>query len=183
MKRLLDLFFSLSGFIILFPVFFITAILIKKDGGNIFYFQERVGKNGKAFKIFKFRSMVVNADKIGGYSTSVDDPRVTKVGKLIRRTSIDELPQLFNVFLGDMSIVGPRPNVPQQIDEYTLEDWRLRNSVKPGLTGLAQVMFRSSATKEQRLKLDLDYVRSSNLFLDIKIILLTVKQVVFKGGY
>ncbi|MCG7562501.1 MULTISPECIES: sugar transferase [Pseudoalteromonas] len=183
MKRLFDLVSSLIGLVLLFPVFIITAVLIKKDGGSAFYLQDRVGLNGKTFKLYKFRSMVANADKIGGYSTQVGDPRITKIGKFIRRTSIDELPQLLNVLKGDMSVVGPRPNVPQQVKEYTAEDWQLRNSVKPGITGLAQVMYRSSATMQQRLELDLDYAKRSNLILDIKLVLLTVKQVIVKGGY
>ena len=183
MKRIFDLFLSSIAIVRLIPIFFITAVFIKIDGGNIFFFQERVGKFGKTFKIYKFRSMVKNADQLGGYSTTVGDPRVTKVGRFIRKTSIDELPQLINVIKGEMSIVGPRPNVPQQLKDYTEEEWLLRHSVKPGITGLAQVMYRSSATKEQRLELDLNYAKKSNIFLDLKIILLTIRQVFLKGGY
>lgn len=183
MKRVFDLLLSSIALILLLPVLILTALFIKKDGGSVFFLQNRVGLDGKLFRIFKFRSMIVGADKVGGYSTCVGDVRITKVGKFIRRTSIDELPQLLNVLIGDMSIVGPRPNVPQQIKEYTAEDWNRRNSVKPGITGLAQVKHRSSASMEQRLALDLEYVESSSLLLDFQLILLTVKQIIAKGGY
>jgi lipopolysaccharide/colanic/teichoic acid biosynthesis glycosyltransferase len=126
--------------------------------------------------------MVVNAEKLGGYSTLDNDSRITPVGRFIRRSSIDELPQLINVLKGEMSIVGPRPDVLKQKSEYSDEEWLKRLSVKPGITGLAQATLRSSATPEQRKRLDLDYVEQQSMWLDIKVIILTLKQVVFRGG-
>ena len=152
------------------------------DWGTPFFKQTRVGLDGKQFNLFKFRSMKLNADKSGPYYTVDNDPRITKVGSFIRRTSIDELPQLFNVVLGQMSIVGPRPDVPIQEKNYTLEQWKKRLSVKPGITGLAQATVRSDATPEIRLSLDLEYVEKKNIMLDVKIIMMTVKQLYRKGG-
>ncbi|MFV1873085.1 MAG: sugar transferase [Oleiphilus sp.] len=183
MKRLFDLVLSIISLAILAPVMLVVALFIKKDGGPILYKQVRVGLNGKEFKIFKFRSMVLNADKIGGYSTSQNDSRITSVGRVIRKTSIDELPQLFNVVLGDMSIVGPRPNVPAQRKEYSEEQWTMRNRVLPGITGLAQAVNRSAATWQERFDLDSEYVSRASFMFDLKIILMTVKQVFLKGGY
>jgi len=125
--------------------------------------------------MLKFRSMVRNAAALGSHQTAADDPRVTRVGRFIRRTSIDELPQLLNVLVGDMSLVGPRPDVPVQRSLYTDEQWTLRCSVRPGITGLAQALLRSAATPEQRLELDLRYARQRDLWLDLKIMAWTVK--------
>ncbi len=174
------------SFLLLFalmPIFIILTVLISVDGGSAFYKQLRVGRSGKEFNIYKFRSMVINADKLGGYSTKQNDERITKIGSFIRKTSLDELPQILNVLKGDMSLVGPRPNVPQQINEYSADEWQLRNSVRPGITGLAQATLRSDATQLERWMLDRKYVENFSFFLDIKIILLTVKQVFSKGGY
>ena len=182
MKKLFDIIFSFTALLALSPLLIVVSILIKKDGGPIIYFQERVGLEGLSFKIFKFRSMVVNADKIGSYQTKDNDDRITKVGKFIRKTSIDELPQFVNVLLGDMSIVGPRPNVPKQRDEYTEADWNKRNTVQPGITGLAQATYRSSATFDQRLEMDMNYAKKASFVFDLKIILMTIKQVLLKGG-
>jgi Sugar transferases involved in lipopolysaccharide synthesis len=152
------------------------------DPGPIFYRQRRVGRKGILFNMFKFRSMRVDADQIGPHFTSANDPRITKVGRFLRKTSLDELPQLLNVVLGDMSIVGPRPNVAAQSTEYSVESWEKRNLVRPGITGLAQATVRSEATPQQRELLDLEYVDNANFILDMKIILKTAKQVLTKGG-
>ena len=183
MKRLFDIASSLIGLLCLLPLFIITSLIVVFDNfGPVFYKQARVGLNGKIFYMYKFRSMKVDADKIGPYFTSTDDPRITRIGKWLRKSSIDELPQLVNVFLGHMSIVGPRPNVLQQKELYSEDNWVKRNSVRPGITGLAQATSRSSATGNERDKLDLQYVDRSSFVFDLKIILMTIKQVMLKGG-
>jgi len=183
MKRLFDILFSSVALLVLSPVMILIALWIKKDGGAVLYTQTRVGFKGREFKLFKFRSMVEDADKIGGYSTLKDDNRITPIGQVIRKTSLDEIPQFLNVMLGDMSLVGPRPNVPAQRGEYTKEQWDLRNSVLPGITGLAQAINRSSATWQERYDLDAQYVSKRTFLFDLKIILMTVRQVFLKGGY
>lgn len=183
LKRIFDCIISIVSLMLLSPLFLLATIFIKLDGGPIIYKQVRVGINGKEFGIFKFRSMVINADQIGGYSTKPGDKRVTTVGKFIRKTSIDELPQLLNVLLGHMSIVGPRPNVPLQFHEYSQAQWDKRNSVLPGITGIAQSRNRSNATWQQRYDMDIEYVDTRSFMLDIKIIIDTFKQVISKGGY
>ncbi|EEW7548988.1 sugar transferase [Escherichia coli] len=182
MKRAFDFLVSLLLLIVLFPILVIISIIIAFDGGNIIYRQKRVGINGKEFDIYKFRSMVKNADKIGGFSTQSSDPRITKIGAILRRTSLDELPQLLNVLLGQMSFVGPRPNVPAQYSQYSPVDWNKRNTVKPGITGLAQAKLRSLATFDQRLQLDLEYVDTQSFFLDIKILVLTATSLFSNKG-
>ncbi len=183
MKRLFDMLISALVLFLLIPVLVLISIAIKLDSkGPVIFRQERVGYKGKSFFIYKFRSMIVDSDVNGAYFTSKNDKRVTKVGRFLRRTSLDELPQLLNVLLNDMSLVGPRPNVPAQKVEYRLEEWEKRNSVKPGITGLAQAKLRSEATPEQRTMLDLEYVSKASLFFDFFILWLTIKQVMFKGG-
>ena len=183
MKRLFDIASSLIGLLCLLPLFIITSLIVVFDNfGPVFYKQARVGLNGKIFYMYKFRSMKVDADKIGPYFTSTDDPRITRIGKWLRKSSIDELPQLVNVFLGHMSIVGPRPNVLQQKELYSEDNWVKRNSVRPGITGLAQAKVRSSATGNERDELDLHYVDNASFIFDLKIILMTIKQVMLKGG-
>ncbi len=183
LKRLFDIVGSLCGLVLVAPLFALIAIAIKLDSrGPVFFRQKRVGLGGGPFLIFKFRSMVVDAPKLGPFYTSANDPRITRVGRILRKTSLDELPQILNVLRGEMSIVGPRPNVYEQRDQYTEEEWNLRNSVLPGITGLAQATRRSAATTEERNSLDLDYVRRSSLRLDLQLILMTVRQVVFTGG-
>ncbi|TXC65462.1 sugar transferase [Piscinibacter aquaticus] len=183
MKRLLDLVMSLVAVVLALPLLVAVALGVRlQDGGPSLFGQRRVGLGGREFRMWKFRSMVVDADRLGGYSTAERDPRITPLGRWIRRTSVDELPQVFNVLTGDMSIVGPRPDVPAQRSLYTDEEWQLRHSVRPGITGLAQATLRSEATPEQRKALDLEYARSASLALDLRIILLTVRQVLFKGG-
>jgi len=185
-KVTLDKVGSLIGLVILSFVLIIVAILIKVEDpkGPVFFTQKRVGKNGKEFKMFKFRSMVTDAEaKLeellkyneveGAMFKMKDDPRVTKIGKFIRKTSIDELPQLFNVLKGDMSLVGPRPPLPREVQEYTDYD-RQRLLITPGCTGLWQVSGRSNLGFEEMVELDLQYIRKRTLLFDLKIILKTV---------
>lgn len=183
MKRSFDFITALFVLIVTAPMLFIIAVLIKIESrGPIVFRQPRVGREGVEFCIFKFRSMVNGADKKGPHYTASDDNRITKVGRFIRKTSIDELPQLFNVLQGNMSLVGPRPNVIAQKGEYTENEWCKRNSVRPGITGLAQATLRSEATPEERTALDLEYVDKSSFVFDLQIMLMTVKQIVSKGG-
>ncbi|WP_299204812.1 sugar transferase [uncultured Amphritea sp.] len=183
MKRIFDISVAVFVLIIIAPILLIIAVLVKIESkGPVLFNQERVGLYGESFYIYKFRSMVQNASEIGPYFTDHNDKRITKVGKLIRRTSIDELPQIINVIKGEMSLVGPRPNVFAQRPEYDADDWEMRNSVRPGITGLAQALLRSSATPDERTALDLEYVEKASFMLDLKILLLTVKQVFMKGG-
>lgn len=178
-----DILFSVMLLIPVFPAMLAVAICIMlTDGRPVFFFQTRVGHGGRHFRIWKFRSMIADENLVGSYSTDADDPRITNIGRFIRRTSLDELPQLYNVIIGDMSLVGPRPDVPQQRSNYSQEQWELRSSVKPGITGLAQATLRSGATPDERLTLDLQYVRSRTLLYDIVILLKTAKQIIAKGG-
>jgi len=184
LKRTMDVIFSLVGLVILSPIFLVVTILIRLEskGGSIFS-QERVGKNGKRFKMYKFRSMVANAeelkDKLCGQNEMCGpmfkikkDPRVTKVGKFIRKTSIDELPQLVNVLKGEMSLVGPRPSLPKEVVKF--EDWMMvRLSVKPGLTCYWQVSGRSDIGFEEWMELDVKYVKDRTTLIDITLILKT----------
>lgn len=183
MKRLFDMVVSVGALLVASPFMVLVGLLIKLDSkGPVIFKQERVGRYGQMFLIYKYRSMVVDAEIRGPHYTSLGDPRITKLGRIIRKTSIDELPQLLNVLKGDMSVVGPRPDVPVQRVAYTELEWDKRTSVRPGITGLAQALLRSDATAEQRTRLDLEYVDKSSLFFDIWIILMTVKQVLFRGG-
>lgn len=159
----------------------IIILLIKSTSeGPVFFKQERLGKNGKVFKIIKFRTMIDNAEQIGtGVITFENDPRITKVGSFLRKTSLDELPQLINVLKGDMSIVGPRPPVPyhpKKYEEYS-EYEKKRFNVKPGITGYAQVNGRNNLTWEQRINMDVYYVDNRSFLLDLKIIILTMVKV------
>lgn len=183
MKRVFDL--VLASVLILTgaPLLLFVSAAIKLDSqGGILFRQERVGRYGKTFRIFKFRSMVSNAAQTGPWATTDNDPRITRLGRLIRRSSIDELPQLINVLLGDMSLVGPRPDVPAQREEYTAQEWAIRHQVRPGITGLAQATLRSSATRDQRKIMDIYYAENVSLCLDFRILFMTIKQVLFKGG-
>jgi lipopolysaccharide/colanic/teichoic acid biosynthesis glycosyltransferase len=177
MKRLMDVALSLAALLVLCPLLLGVALLILwQDGLPVFFLQVRAGRNGREFDMYKFRSMVTNAAAVGPYFTATDDPRITRLGRFIRRTSIDELPQLINVLKGDMSLVGPRPDVPAQRGLYSEADWARRLSVRPGVTGLAQALLRSEASFEQRLALDLQYVRESSAWLDLRIMAWTVKR-------
>jgi lipopolysaccharide/colanic/teichoic acid biosynthesis glycosyltransferase len=184
MKRIFDFIVSLAFLIFLFPFIILIslAIIIESKGGVIFM-QERVGQSAKPFQIYKFRSMVVGANQKGPYFTAKGDPRITRVGAFLRKTSLDELPQLLNVLKGDMSLVGPRPDVFAQRSNYTQEEWEKRTRVKPGITGLAQATIRNVGGPGQRTALDLEYVKNASFWLDLKILLLTVKQVLFKGSH
>lgn len=183
MKRLFDILSSLVVLLSVLPLFFIVAIIIILDNfGPVFYKQKRIGLNGKEFDMYKFRSMRIDADQIGPYFTSENDPRITRAGKWLRRTSIDELPQLLNVLLGHMSVVGPRPNVIQQQELYSAVMWKKRNTVRPGITGLAQATKRSEATGEERNSSDFEYIDKQDFMFDLKIIFMTIIQLVKKGG-
>lgn len=185
LKRLIDLFGSVIGLIVLSPIIFIVSLLIKLESkGPVIFSQDRIGKDGKVFKMYKFRSMVVNAEELkeklkeqnemsGPMFKMKEDPRVTKIGKFIRKTSIDELPQLINVLKGDMSLVGPRPSLPKEVEQF--EDWMMeRLEVKPGLTCYWQVSGRNNIDFEDWMKLDIKYVRERNTLIDIKLIFKTV---------
>jgi lipopolysaccharide/colanic/teichoic acid biosynthesis glycosyltransferase len=183
MKRLLDIVYASFTLVVMSPVMVWVAIKVYgHDHGPVFFRQRRVGRGGREFGMLKFRSMVIDADKLGGYSTAEGDPRITPIGGFIRRTSLDELPQVINVLLGDMSIVGPRPDVPAQRTLYSEEEWTLRHTVRPGITGLAQAGLRSDLTADERKQLDLQYARAAGVWLDFKIIGATFRQVFGKSS-
>jgi lipopolysaccharide/colanic/teichoic acid biosynthesis glycosyltransferase len=183
MKRAMDLLLSALALLLLSPVLLVTAAAVAIDSGfPVLFRQTRIGLGGRTFGMLKFRSMVRNAAAIGPFNTSANDPRITRVGRFIRRTSLDELPQLLNVLKGDMSLVGPRPDVPVQRALYTDGDWALRCSVRPGITGLAQVVLRSEGTEDQRRELDLRYVREQGLWLDLRILARTVGRLTGRGA-
>lgn len=189
-KRVFDFTASLCGLIILSPLFLVVALLIKlEDHGPVFYKQKRIGKNRREFNMFKFRSMHVDADKRlselkqqndveGPMFKMKNDPRITKIGHFIRKTSIDELPQLFNVIRGDMSLVGPRPPLPSEVNEYTDYDLQ-RLLVVPGCSGLWQATVRNSVGFHEMVQLDLKYIQKSSIWFDIKILFMTIK-ILFK---
>jgi len=176
-KRLFDIFLASIGLILSLPLWLIIAIAIKlEDGGPIFYSQERIGKDGKIFRILKFRSMIPDAEKdTGAVWASEDDPRVTKVGRILRATAMDELPQLLNILKGDMSFVGPRPERPELVEEFTKKfpDFKKRFAVKPGLTGIAQIYGQYDTPPQHKLKYDLLYIKKQSFLLDLKLILLS----------
>jgi len=183
MKRLMDISLSLLALLLLSPLMTLTALAIAVDSGRpVLFRQTRVGRYGQSFGMWKFRSMVPDAASRGPYFTTAHDPRITRVGRFIRRTSLDELPQLFNVLLGDMSLVGPRPDVPAQRSLYTEADWEQRCSVRPGITGLAQALYRSESVGDQRLQADLRYVREASLLLDLKIFWWTLQRLPGQGS-
>lgn len=184
-KRAFDIVASAIALVLLSPLFAYLAYKIhKEDGGPAFYSQERVGKDGKQFRMYKFRSMIVNADQLvdqletqnevnGAMFKIKNDPRITKIGHTIRKYSLDELPQLWNVLIGDMSLVGPRPPLPSEVKEYTDYDLQ-RLSVVPGCTGLWQVTERNNADFDEMVWLDIVYINHSGLFEDLKLIIKTV---------
>ncbi|HWI81349.1 sugar transferase [Ramlibacter sp.] len=183
MKRALDVVVALLALALLSPVLALVALAVLIESGRpVLFRQQRVGLAGRQFGMYKFRSMVHDAAAIGPYFTSDNDPRITRVGRFIRRTSLDELPQLFNVIAGDMSLVGPRPDVPAQRGLYTDAQWAQRCSVRPGITGLAQAMLRSSATPEERLALDLRYASEHSVWLDLRIMARTLGRLTGKGA-
>lgn len=184
-SRILDIGLSLIGLIIGIPLVIIFGILIKlEDKGPIIYKQERVGKHGKLFNVYKLRSMRVDAEKYGAQWAQENDPRILKVGNFIRKTRIDEIPQLFNILKGDMSIIGPRPERPMFTMQfnYEIDGFINRLLVKPGLTGWAQVNGGYEMTPEEKLRWDIDYIQSRNIFIDIRIIFRTVKIVLTGEG-
>lgn len=178
-KRLFDITISMIGLIITSPILLITAIAIKLESpGSIIFKQERLGLNGKVFKIYKFRSMCVDAEK-GGVYEKKGDPRVTKVGKFIRKTSIDELPQFVNILKGEMSLIGPRPALtyhPWPYNEYTEEQKRMFH-VRPGVTGWAQVNGRKEVEWPRRIELNVEYVDKMSLYFDLMIFFKTIFKV------
>lgn len=183
MKRLLDLVLSALAILLLSPLLLTTALTIALESGwPVVFRQSRLGLHGREFGMYKFRSMVKDAASIGPYFTTDNDPRITRVGRFIRRTSIDELPQLLNVLKGDMSLVGPRPDVPAQRTLYSDADWAQRCSVRPGITGLAQAKFRSNSSPDQRLECDLRYAKEASFWLDIKILWWTLARLSGKGS-
>ena len=184
-KRGIDVIVAGVGLILLSPIITIVACAIKLTSkGPIFFLRKRVGKNGELFNMYKFRSMVVNAEELkeklkhknemsGPMFKMKDDPRVTKVGKFIRKTSLDELPQLWNVLKGDMSLVGPRPSLPKEVEQF--DSWMFKRlTVRPGLTCYWQVSGRNNIDFEDWMKLDVKYVEERNLWIDIKLIFKTV---------
>lgn len=194
MKRLMDIFFSLIGLILLFPLFLIIGLIIALDSkGGVFYKQTRVGKDGKDFKLFKFRSMAVGSDKKGLLTVGGNDSRITKPGYFIRKYKIDELPQLINVFIGDMSLVGPRPEVRKYVDLYNQEQQKVL-SVKPGITDYASIAYinenevlgKSSNPEKtyieevmpSKLMLNLKYIEEKSVITDIKIIFRTIAKII-----
>ncbi len=188
-KRIFDLTVSITGFIITFPLFLITAFLVKIDSmGPVFFTQDRVGKDGKLFKIYKFRTMRQNAEfETGPVWAQDDDPRITRLGAFLRNSHLDELPQLFNVLKGDMSLIGPRPERPELIEliQEDISGFNKRTHVVPGVTGLAQVRYEyGSSIKDaaRKLKYDCLYIKRMCLFLDFQIILWTVGRVLTGEG-
>jgi exopolysaccharide biosynthesis polyprenyl glycosylphosphotransferase len=190
-KRFIDIIGSLIGLVVLSPIFIIIAIIIKiTSKGSVLFSQKRVGKYGVEFDMYKFRSMVVNAEELKQDLVSKNemsepmfkmkcDPRVTRIGKFIRKTSIDELPQLWNVLKGEMSLVGPRPSLPQEVMHF--QNWMYKRlSVKPGLTCYWQVSGRNNIDYEDWMKLDVKYIEERNTFIDIKLIFKTI-IVLFKN--
>ena len=183
-KRIVDIIGSLVGIILSSPFFLIIAICIKlTDGGPVFYTQTRLTKYGKPFKIYKFRTMIQNAEKDGIPRLAAEgDPRILPIGRILRRTRLDELPQIYNIFKGDMSLVGPRPERPELVEEFTAEipEFPSRMQVKAGLTGYAQVYGKYNTTAYDKLKLDLTYIRNYSILLDLKLILMTPKILFLK---
>ncbi|BAG27761.1 sugar transferase [Limosilactobacillus fermentum] len=193
-KRLFDVVASAIGVVVISPVLLIIAICIKVDDphGPVFYTQTRVGKDGHEFKIIKFRSMVSNADELlaklqdqnevdGAMFKMKDDPRITRVGRVIRKYSLDELPQLINVVTGSMSIVGPRPPLVSEVEQYTEYD-KQRLLVTPGATGMWQVGGRNDVDFDEMVRLDLTYIQNRSVWLDLKIMLETVKVMIKPNG-
>ena len=193
-KRIFDILFSIVGLIFVSPLLLTICILIKhEDGGPVFYRGLRVGKKGTLFKIYKFRSMVVNAEKIGGSSTADDDPRITKIGKFVRKYKLDELPQLINVLKGEMSFVGPRPEVQHYVNMFTKEEKSIL-MVSPGITDWASLWNSDEGAilagspdpertymeeiRPEKIRLQLKYVKERSFFTDISIILQTISKVI-----
>ena len=191
-KRILDVICSVVALIVLSPAFLVTALAVRSDGGPAFYKQTRVGKNNTHFEMYKFRSMCKNAENLqddlmkynemdGPVFKIKGDPRITKVGKFIRKYSIDELPQLLNIVKGDMSIVGPRPPLVREVEQYNSYQMQ-RLLVTPGLTCFRHAYGRSNLSFDDWMDMDMKYIKRRNIFLDIKLIVKTVFAVIFKRG-
>lgn len=182
-KSFFDFIFALLLFIIALIPMIIIGIAVKvSSNGPIFYRQVRVGKDGKLFRIFKFRTMIVDADKKGEAFTAQNDWRITKVGKFLRNTSLDEIPQIINILKGEMSFIGPRPWVPEPVEPSDEEFYKKRTQTKPGITGYAQIMGRSSLTSEQKRRYEIYYVDNLSFELDFKIVLKTIGIVLMRKG-
>ena len=195
-KRIMDIVISALGMLLLSPLFLLIALAVKLSSpGPVFFKQVRVGRYGRHFTFYKFRSMRPNADaekaglmarnesRDGVIFKMKDDPRITKVGRFLRRTSLDELPQLWNVFIGDMSLVGPRPPVPSEVEKYTLED-RKRLDVIPGITCLWQIKGRSDIPFHEQVRLDKEYILTPSVWKDFVILLKTIPAIIGgKGAY
>ena len=194
LKRLLDYVFSFIGIVVLSPIFMLICVLIKiNDNGPIFYYGTRVGVRGAIFSIYKFRTMVVNADKIGGPSTADDDSRITKVGKFLRKYKLDEIPQLINVLKGEMSFVGPRPEVPFYVNMFSEEEKKIL-TVKPGITDWASLWNSDEGAilagskdpektymekiRPEKIRLQLKYTREQSFWVDMRIIFLTLLKLI-----
>ncbi len=183
LNRTLDVAIAGTGLVVASPFLALAALAVKlEDGGPVLYRQTRVGKDGRDFELLKLRTMVVGAEKLGaGYAVNVGDPRITRSGRLLRRLSLDELPQLWNVVRGDMSLIGPRPTLRYQVEQYD-ERQRHRLDVKPGITGWAQIHGRTKLPWADRIELDLWYVEHRSARLDLKILLRTPRAL-FGGTY
>jgi len=186
LKRPFDFTLSLIGIIISFPLWILIGLLIwLEDRGPIFYSQYRVGKDGKIFKAIKFRSMIKDAEKqTGAVWAKEDDPRITKIGRILRATAMDELPQLLSILKGDMSFVGPRPERPELVTQFNggIPNYNFRHVVKPGLTGIAQIYGKYDTPPQHKLKYDLLYIKKQNFWLDLKLIFLSF-LITFQGKW
>lgn len=185
LKRILDIVFSVAALVVTFPIIFLFVVLIKLETpGSAFFLQERVGYRGKYFKVIKLRSMGVEAEKNGAQWATQNDPRITKVGSFIRKTRIDELPQLVNILKGEMTLIGPRPERPVFTAQFNDEipGFIKRLQVRPGLTGWAQVNGGYEIEPKDKLLLDLYYIKNQTMILDLKILLKTVKVCITGDG-
>ena len=182
MPRALDLLAATAALVVLAPFLLVAAIAIKLGGGPVLYRQRRVGLGGREFELLKLRTMVTGSDPVGiGTAVARDDPRVTRAGRFLRRTSLDEVPNLVNVLRGEMAIVGPRPTIPAQVDDYTPRQ-RRRHEVRPGITGWAQVQGRAGIPWEERIELDIEYVERRGARLDLRILARTAGLLVTGQG-
>jgi len=191
-KRLFDITFSLVGLVALLPfIAVISAVIKAEDGGPVFYRGTRTGRDSIEFQMLKFRTMVVDAEKLGGSSTADDDPRITSIGKTLRKYKLDELPQLINVLKGDMSFVGPRALRPKEKEVYgtheeiNIEDipgYKERLAVRPGLTGVAQVYLPTDALRKEKFQYDLSYIKNQSFLFDLKLIFLSF-WITFRGKW
>jgi lipopolysaccharide/colanic/teichoic acid biosynthesis glycosyltransferase len=195
LKRILDKLFSLIGLILLLPILLVVSLMIKlHDGGPVFYRAERVGRFGKIIKVWKFRTMVPNAERVGSIHASASDPRITRIGRFLRKYKIDELPQLINILKGEMSFVGPRPQVKHYVDLYSKEE-RISLTVRPGMTDYASIRFVNQEDlvdendvdesyrkriEPEKNRLRVKYAKNNSLLVDVKIILQTVRAIITK---